>query len=350
MPRLNQKELAARLGLSYATVSRVFNGDTRVTSATRQRVLREAEELGFRGNALARALRLKKSFGIGVVAVNTRHSFWTDVVAAMERRAREAGYHIIICHRERDRGSEAALGFLLDRQIDAVVLSPHPTEEDPERLRDIAEAGTPLLMLDKRVSGFPASYLGTDSFAGSCAATEHLLRLGHRRIACLAGRLDEYTARRRVDGYCAALAESGILDRAPGEVPRVLEAGWEREDGERAARVLLSQPRLPTAVLCANDAVATGLYLGLRRAGLRVPEDVSIVGYSGDPAGELLATPLTTVAQPVERLGERAAEVAISLIEGEPAEPVVEELPDKLVIRASCAPPRAEEPRGARGQ
>ncbi|MCC2669278.1 MAG: LacI family transcriptional regulator, partial [Armatimonadetes bacterium] len=118
MSKLTQRELAAHLGLSYATVSRVFNGDLRVKEPTRHRVMQEAERLGFRGHALARALRMKKSFALGMVGTNTLHSYWAEVMSALERRARESGYHVIICHRHREEGSAEQVRFLLDRQVD----------------------------------------------------------------------------------------------------------------------------------------------------------------------------------------------------------------------------------------
>src|SRR5688500_7030275 len=135
MSKLTQRELAAHLGLSYATVSRVFNGDVRVTEPTRIRVLQEAQRLGFRGHSLARALRMKKTFAIGMVGTNSPHTYWSDVLAALETRARELGYHVIICHRQRDAGSASVIRFLLDREVDALIVAPHATAEEPATLR-----------------------------------------------------------------------------------------------------------------------------------------------------------------------------------------------------------------------
>lgn len=335
MSKLTQRELAAHLGLSYATVSRVFNGDVRVTEPTRRRVLQEAERLGFRGHALARALRLKKSFALGMVGANTHVGYWSCVVAALERRARELGYYVIICHRERDEGSSEQIRFLLDRQVDALIVAPHPTREDPAVLREVTEGGTPLLMLNNRLSGFPAHYLGTDSHTGMRRACEHLISLGHQRIACAAGPAGEYTAMSRVAGYQEALQAAGI----PYVAEWICQVGWNQEAGEAAAQKLLGLSLRPTAVVAANDDVAIGVYLEAKKAGLRVPEDLSIVGYSGDRAGSLLATPLTTVRQPVDALGRRAADLLLELMGGEHERLVSEELEDELVIRASCAAP-----------
>lgn len=335
MSKLTQRELAAHLGLSYATVSRVFNGDERVTEPTRRRVLLEAERLGFRGHALARALRLKKSFALGMVGTNTHLGYWSSVLAAMERRARELGYHVIICHRGKDEGSTEQIRFLLDRQVDALLLAPHPTAEDPAVLREIEAEGTPLLLLNNRLADFPAHYLGTDSRTGMRRACEHLIALGHRRIACAAGPAGEYTAMSRLAGYREALQAAEI----PYVEEWVLRAGWNQEAGAEAGQRLLALSPQPTAVVAANDDVAIGIYLEARAAGLRVPEDLSIIGYSGDRTGALLATPLTTVRQPVDALGRRATELILELMGGEHDRLVCEELTDELVIRASCAAP-----------
>lgn len=335
MSKLTQRELAAHLGLSYATVSRVFNGDARVTEPTRRRVLQEARRLGFHGHSLARALRLKRSFAVGVVGSNSVHTYWAEVLAALETRLRELGYHAIICHRRKDSGSAEQIRFLLEREVDALVLVPHPHAEEPAALRDVVESGKSLLMLNNRLPGFPSHHIGTDSRAGSELACAHLLGLGHRRIAFAAGPAGDYTAESRLAGYRAAMARAGV----PEAEQTVVEAGWQQSDGEGAAERLLALPARPTAVLAANDPLAFGLYLGFRRAGMRIPEDVSLVGYSGDRAGELLATPLTTVAQPVEELGRRTAELVVELIDGRHEGFVCEELPDRLLVRESCAAP-----------
>jgi DNA-binding LacI/PurR family transcriptional regulator len=219
--------------------------------------------------------------------------------------------------------------------VDALVICPHPTREDLRVLRQVQEQ-IPVLMLNNRLPGFPAHYIGTDSRTGSRRACEYLLQLGHRRIAFVAGPAGDYTADSRLAGYREAMQAAGALD------PRLVlpGGGWGKELGARAARQLLEWPERPTAILAANDPIAFGVYLELRAAGVRVPEEISLVGYSGDRSGELMATPLTTVTQPAELLGRRTAELALSLIQDPPAEPAFEELQDQLLIRASCAPVR----------
>jgi DNA-binding LacI/PurR family transcriptional regulator len=333
MTKLTQRDLAAQLGLSYATVSRVFNGDTRVTEPTRRRVLEEAERVGFRGHALARALRLKRTFAIGVVGAAYSDSYWADLLSGLDRRARAAGYHVIICHRQADAGSASEIHFLLDRRVDALVVCPHPTREDPRMMRQVQEM-VPVLMLNNRLPDFPAHYIGTDSRTGSRSACEYLLSLGHRRIAFATGPEGDYTAESRLAGYRTAMDAAGVLD------PALIVGGgnWRKSFGQEAARGILRWAEPPTAILAANDPIAFGIYLELRAAGVRIPEEMSLVGYSGDRSGELMSTPLTTVIQPAELLGRRTAELVMELIEDQPERLAFEELQDQLLIRASCAP------------
>jgi LacI family transcriptional regulator len=340
MSKLSQREFAARLGLSYKTVSRVLNGSDCVNEITRRRVLDEAERLGFCGHAMARGLRLKKSFAIGLAMRNGGQTFWLDVAEAMDQRARETGYHLVISHRRRDCNSTEEIRFLRDRQVDALIVAPHPTKEDRLFLRDVAEAGIPILMLVQQVPGFLTHYLGTDSRTGTREACTYLLGLGHREIAYVIGPPEDTAVTNRLQGYREAMRAAGIPD--PHQV--VVRGGWRRDGGEAAAQALLALPRLPTAIMAVADLTAFGIYLALRRAGVRIPEDVSLVGYGNESAGELLATPLTTVAQPAEELGRRAIELVLEILDGRHPDPVVAELSDRLLVRDSCAPPRRDSP------
>lgn len=335
MSKLTQHEFAKQLGLSYKTVSRALNGYDCVREDTRLRVLREAERLGFHGHATARALRLQKSFAIGVVHRNTGQTFWLDVMEAMDQRCREAGYHLVLCHRRRDCNSSEEVRFLLERQIDALVVTPHPSKEDLELLRTVNVEGAPVLLLGQWLDGLDLPYLGTDGRNGSRRACEHLLALGHRRIAYVTGPAGDNTAEARLAGYHDAMAAAGI----PEEERVVVTGGWRRQGGETAGCALLARGTLPTAIMAVSDATASGVYLALRRAGLRVPEDISLVGYGNESAGELMPSPLTTVRQPAGQLGCRAVEIALRLIDGEDGVPSREELPDELLVRQSSAPP-----------
>lgn len=335
MPRLTQKELAAGLGLSYATVSRALNGDERVHVETRRRVQSRARELGFSGSAVARALRLKRSLALGVVWGVTEGSYWSRVLGALEERARSLGYSVVVSHRAPREESSEAVRFLCDRQTDAIILCPAASGEDLRELERIHGDGCPILQFNGRLPAARLPYLGTASRRGSAQLCCHLIDLGHREIVFAAGPDGEHTAAERLAGYREAMERCGLGARV-----RVIPGGFTQDAGAAVVAELLRDGPLPTAIQAVNDPLAIGIFQELRRRGLRVPQDLSLVGYSDDAACELLPTPLTTVSQPVEQLGSRAAELAVELM-SVPDRSTFEELPDRLIIRASSGRPRS---------
>lgn len=332
---LTQRELAKRIGVSYLTVNRSLSNKKEVSNETRERVLREAQKYGYRKNAMARSLKLQRSFAIGMVGSNNPHGFWSDLLLSMERRARNLGYHVIICHHdEMSLSSAGEIEFLLGLQIEGLVFCAEILKGDLTELEAVMKSGIPVLLFDQYVPGTACNYLGTNSKGGARKACEYLLGLGHTRIAFVSGPQRFYTSQSRLAGYREALAAAGI--KSSQEL--VIEAGFYQKDGELAAEKILSLEKIPTAIMAVNDPVAIGLYKKLKLRGLRIPEDISLVGYSGDEACELLSVPMTTVVQPVERLGHRAVEIVIAGIESGDATPVFEELNDELLIRDSCCP------------
>lgn len=336
MPRLTQKELAAGLGLSYATVSRALNGDERVRVETRQRVQRRARELGFSGSAVARALRLRRSLALGVVWGATEGSYWSRVLGALEERARSLGYSVVVSHRAPGEASAGAVQFLCDRQSDAIILCPAASGEELGEIQRIHREVCPVLQFNGRLPGARIPYLGTASRRGSAELCRHLIDLGHSEIVFAAGPEGEYTAAERLAGYREAMEGAGLGARI-----RVIPGGFTQEEGAAVVAKLLQDAPLPTAVQAVNDPLAIGIFQELRRRGLRVPQDLSLVGYSDDAACELLPAPLTTVSQPVEQLGARAAELAIEMM-ADPDRLTFEELPDHLIVRASSGKPRID--------
>lgn len=332
--RITQKELARRLGLSYATVSRALNGDVRVRPETRRRVLDGADAHGFRGSAVARALRLKRSLALGVVWSDGEGSYWSTALAAMAGRARDRGYHIVVALRAPDEPSSEALEFLCARQVDAVILSPSSQCDPQLEIAALHACSCPVLLFNSRLPEYDGPYLGTSSREGSRRMTRYLLELGHRDIVFAAGPAGEYTAAERLAGYHRAMSEAGLAGRI-----EVVKGGFTRDDGVAAARRILQLPRRPTAIQAVNDPLAIGIHQEMRRRGLQAPGDFSLAGYSDDAACELLPAPLTTVAQPAEQLGRRAVDLAVSLVE-DGSLFVSEELDDRLVIRNSTAPLR----------
>lgn len=345
---VTQREIADLLGISYLTVNRVLSASGRsaakVHPATRNRIQEAARRLGYRRNVMASNLALKRTSSIGVVWPHRALSYYLEVVSALEQVARSHGYQVVIAHRAMEgAGSEREIRFLSERMVDGLIVAPDQLKEPPSAFKLPTESSIPTLLFNSFVPGIQGHYLGTDSRQGAIAACRYLLDLGHRRLAFVSGPRHEYTSRCREEGVRTAVTLAGLPENALS----VIEGGgFTVEAGERAAERLRHLSTQPTAVLAANDALAIGVFLALRRAGVQIPRDISLCGYAGMWEGELLSPPLTTVRQPVRKLGRRAAELIIDFIHhSEPSQAATfEELPDELVVRASCAPPATLQP------
>jgi DNA-binding LacI/PurR family transcriptional regulator len=325
-------DVARLAGVSQKTVSRVFNGERYVSADVRGRVLQAAEELGYRLNGAARALASGRTRSIGVVALGTALYGPASLLIGIERAARDAGYALrVVNTREGEpAGVAGAVESLLEQGVDGIVVS-EPIDEGSVPLR----ADVPVLVL-----GAPATFGGPRAVAAGVgaeslarAATEHLLDLGHLTVHHLAGPQRWFAARDRLRGWRAALA---ARDRAQ---PPVIEGDWSAASGHTAGRELAAAGEV-TAVFAANDDMAVGLIRALLEAGLRVPEDVSVVGFDDIPVSAYVTPPLTTVRQPFDAVAREGLRLLVQAIEKPDAEPApASDPPVELVVRASTASP-----------
>jgi len=337
-------DVARLAGVSQKTVSRVFNGERYVTADVRQRVLAAAEELGYRLNSAARTLASGRTRSIGVVALGTALYGPASLLIGIERAARDAGYALRVVNTlEGDPGGVAgAVESLLEQGVDGIVVS-EPIDEGSVSL----SVDVPVLVL-----GAPASFggplavsAGVGAEALARAATDHLLDLGHVTVHHLAGPQRWFAARDRLAGWRAALA---ARDR---ERPPVVDGDWSAASGYAAGRELAAAGGV-TAVFAANDDMAVGLVRALTEAGLRVPDDVSVVGFDDIPVSAYVTPPLTTVRQPFDAVAQEGLRLLVQAIEKPDAEPAsAGDPPVELVVRASTAPPPtrktpAQAPRG----
>lgn len=325
-------DVARRAGVSQKTVSRVFNGERYVSEDVRGRVLAAAEDLGYRLNGAARALASGRTRSIGVVTLGTALYGPASLLIGIERAARDAGYALRVVNTlEGDpAGVAGAVESLLEQGVDGIVVS-EPIDEGSASL----SVDVPVLVL-----GAPAAFGGPRAVAAGVgaeslarAATEHLLGLGHVTVHHLAGPQRWFAARDRLQGWRAALAAH---DR---EQPSVIEGDWSAASGYAAGRALAAAGDV-TAVFAANDDMAIGLVRALLEAGLRVPEDVSVVGFDDVPVSAYVTPPLTTVRQPFDAVAHEGLRLLVQAIEKPDAEPApASDPPVELVVRASTAPP-----------
>jgi LacI family transcriptional regulator len=334
MTPTTMKRIAADLGVSITTVSKVLNNHADIGPATRAKVLARVDELGYRPNAVARSLSLRRTHTLGVVIPDLMHSFFVEIVSGIESVASARGYGLLLCSStENPRKERSELEMLRARQVDGIVIASVHGTSNSELLQRIAGHGGALVMIDRddhpRVRCHRV--LTDDDLVGRMA-TEHLLAQGRRAIAHIAGPALTH-ARRREAGYLAALHDAGIQPPAAW----IARGGFMDNDGYRAMQALLDVEPAIDAVFAANDPAAIGAMQAIWEAGLSIPDDIAIIGAGDIAHGGLLRVPLTTVGWEKEELGRRAAELIFEQIGGR------EDLafrrivvPPRLVVRGSC--------------
>ena len=334
-------DVARRAGVSTMTVSRVLNGSGYTSAQTRAKVEAAIDELGYVPNALARQLRSKRTKTIALVVSDISNPFFTTIARGVEDFSAGHGFSVMYCNTDESPAEERRyLLMLVERQIDGVLLVPSRSSGDSFRL--LNRHRMPVVVIDRRISARNVDSVRTDSEAGGYALTRHLIELGHRRIAVLTGRREISTSMDRLAGCRRALEEAGLS--LPDALVHFGDFNFGRlnhADGHRMAQdVLAAEGERPTALFCANNFIGFGAIRALREAGLRVPEDMSVVAFDDLPE-EWLSDPFLTVAsQPAYEIGYRAVELLLDRISNhhEPAgESVV--LPFELVVRRSSGPP-----------
>jgi LacI family transcriptional regulator len=327
------KDVAARAGVSLGTVSNVLNRPDRVSTRTRERVEQAMAELGFVRNESARLLRAGRSSTLAYVMLDATNPFFTDVAQGIERAAEQADLSLFLCNSDQSAERERTyLTRLQEQRVQGVLIT--PVDPDEPLLDEVVRLGTPVVIVDRvRDVGSHCS-VAVDDVLGGRLAVEHLVDLGHRRIAFVGGpeRIGQVRDRRR--GARDALADAGLPDDALVEVRTdALTVAEGRNAGERIAGMPSSTR--PTAAFCANDLIALGLLQSCVGLGLRVPDDLAIVGFDDIEFAAAAAVPLTSVRQPRGQLGRRATELLLD--EGTNADHRHEQVlfTPELVARAS---------------
>lgn len=323
------KDIAQETGFSLSTVSRALGNKPDVNPTTLEIILDAAGRLGYRPNKLARNLRLSTTKTIGVIIADISNPYFGALVKGIEQGARSAGNSVILLDTNEDYNlEEEAVSVLLEEQVAGVILT--PTQHDAGTVTRLLQAGIPVVLASRRFPSVKTSYVVTDDVHGGELATEHLIALGHRRIAMINGPMRISSASERYEGYRRAMSSHGL----PIAEALLLAGSTSIEDGYEAARSLLSRSPVPTAVFTFSDFVAFGVMKAIREGGLSVPKDISVVGYDDNEFASCLETPLTTVQVPKAQLGMEAARVLQGQIDGGQPLRQVELLVD-LVVRGS---------------
>jgi LacI family transcriptional regulator len=330
------RDVARTAGVSAMTVSRVINNQPRVKDETRRRVEAAIVELGYLPNGIARGLIRRKTKTISVIVPDIANPFFTLVVRGAEDIAWRSGYHVILCNTQTDLVREHGhIDDMLAFQVDGVLIAPVSDRSAPH-LRALSRSQTPFVLIDRSLPGFDGDLVRGDSVAGARLLVDHLIGLGHRRIAMITEPGDVSTARDRVQGYREALAAAGIELR-PEFVAE--SSAINPRMARDAALQLLGLPEPPTAIFALNNIAACGVSEAARERGLAVPEDLGLVCFDDIELASRLDPFLTVLAQPAETFGTIAMQLLLERLGGrveERGRTVV--LPGELLLRGSAAP------------
>jgi LacI family transcriptional regulator len=327
------QDLAREAGVSPSTASRAISGTGYAAAAVRQRVLDAAERIGYVPDANARSLRKRTSRSVGVLVSDLRNSFYADLAAGIEQELRAAGLLTIVVN---DDGRvedevEGARTFIAMRVFGAIV-----TPVSAEAVATLLSAGVQVVQADRQFGDRWCDAVLVDNEAGAEQATRHLLGLGHRRIALLIDETVWTTGVGRLRGYRAALAAAGV----PGDDELVAYTSFHAEAAQETARLLLERRPDVTAVFAANNVLAEGAFREVRRRGLRIPEDLSLVAFDDVPWMSMVSPAVTTVAQPALELGRTCARLLVDRLSGPVRpEPQTVRLQPSLLVRASTGRP-----------
>jgi LacI family transcriptional regulator len=328
------KSIARDLGVSVVTVSKVLHNHADISQETRKRVLRRMKEVNYQPNLSARALSTGRTGLVGLIVPDLVHPFFAQVAKGISARLGAQGYSLIIASSEENPQLERReVDQMMARGVDALILA--STEPGSTSLVKLTERGVPFVLLDRKIPGFPAHFVGIDDVMAGSLATQHLIDIGCKTIAHIAGSAVS-TAIDRQAGYSATLAKHGM------NLPKdyIVRHGGGDDAGDRsgygAMKQLLQLNPRPDGVFCCNDPLAMGASRAIFEAGLNVPKDIAVVGCGNVHYDDLLRVPLTSLDQDAAGLGESVARLALNIIKKKNGSlPVSVLLPTRLVVRAS---------------
>ncbi len=328
------RDVAEHAGVSTTTVSHVVNRTRKVDPGTAARVEAAIEALGYRPNALARSMRRGRTHTVGIIIPDIANPFFSDLARSLEDHLFEAGYSAIICNSDGEEHKEASyLDVLLSKKVDGLVLI--AASQPTEGLRRLVELGPPTVVVDRELGDLPVPQVLVENHRGGYLAGRHLLELGHRDIAVIAGPSSTGTSARRFEGFLSAIDEAAITITEG----RIFRGDFRAASGRAAMAGWLGGGSRPTAVFAENDLMAVGALSAAHAAGIDVPGDLSVVGFDGIAFGADVMPPLTTVAQSPNDVAATAVEMLFERLRDRDAPPRRVELPVELLVRGSSGPP-----------
>lgn len=335
---ISQTSLARQLGVSRSAVSHVLNGrEHMVSPETRERIQVAVEAAGYHRNALVRALKTNRTHMAGIVVPEASLSFFTDIIMGAEAEAQKSSMRCFLCQSHSSSTTlEQHVASLREYRVDGMLIVPSSSTIDPGVFLALQEHKVPFVLIDNPVEGVKAAFVGTENTRAGALATEHLLALGHRRIVCVKGYENSWPTRYRHEGYVNAHVKADV----PLDPRLVIKGGFSFEDGQIAVEKLIQSGLAFTAIVVAADAVAIGAIHALARHGLKVPQDVSVVGCGNIDMAAMFMPALTTVDQKPQEVGREAMQLLVRQIEQRKLSGKTITIEPVLVERASTCPPK----------
>ena len=328
------EQVAEKAGVSIQTVSRVLNNRPDVSMETRQRVQQVIDDLSYQPYAMARGLATKRTFTLGLISSDFSDYWFAQVAMAAEAEVHKYGYFFMLGSTENNAQDEPKfLRLLTERHVEGILFIRANPPVNLDHLREVQKSGIPVVSTGFYLPDSELSFVEVDNLDGGLKATQHLISLGHAQIAMITGPSNLNSVINRSEGYLQALQAAGIASN-PNLI--VQTQNWWHRSGYEAMKELLGRKLPFTAVFAHNDRLAKGAISALNEAGLKVPQDVSIIGYDDIPEAEFDDPPLTTIRQPMQEVGKAAASLLINLIEDPNASPRQILFNTELIVRASC--------------
>ena len=326
-------DIARELGISKMTVSRAINNDPLVNSKTRERVLDVSRRLNYQPNHFARALVTNRSFLVGVIVPDLMHSYFAEILHGIGDFARSSNYQIVIGNSEEQVAREISEVEALRSRTDGLIIAPTLPVSKVDVYRSMIDEGTKIVLIDRTLEGLACPMVTTNNTEVGVIATEHLIRLGHKRIGHLKGTTTS-SSRDRLDGYKQALSRNGVAFNKS----LVRDCGLMESEGYTAMKSWINDGDLPTAIFAVNDPTAIGAMQAMDEAGIQPGEDIAVIGSGNIHYGDMLRVPLTTVSWSRGEMGQSAMRLLVQMIEGNNRDAANQKviLSPSIVVRKSC--------------
>lgn len=324
------REVAQTAGVSVTTVSHVINQTRFVSLETKKRVLSAMQQLNYRPNSLARSLRRGETYTIGLIVPDSANPYFAEVARIMEEKAFRASYSTILCNSDNDLEKERRYTeVLINKQVDGIIFM--ACGDDIASLKELVDRRIPAVVVDRLLDQMEVDSVVSDNLQGGYLATQHLIEIGHQNIAIIRGPSNVTPSARRFDGYLQALKTYNLIV----DQTLIKSGNFHPPSGYQATKELLSKPTRPDAIFACNDLMAIGALRAVHELGFSVPDDISIIGYDNIELALFTQPALSTIAQPIQSIADRAVQLLLDRIENPYFPTKRETLSNQIVIRST---------------